>query len=339
MVDMGWAVPAVVALGLALWSWRLAVLGRRLDRRRAELHDERGRMWPLLQAVQDAVVLIDAGGLVRRFNPAAERMFGYRAEEMVGQPVGRLMPDAFAAGHDAFLARPHAGDFHRMGPDRDIVGRRRDGSEFPVEIDVAAYSEDGCLLHVGLVRDAGQRKDRDTRLSRLATTDALTGLLNRRAFLEAGEAMMAGRGYKPLTMLMLDADRFKSVNDAHGHAAGDELLKCLARIVADSARGDDAVGRLGGEEFAVLLNNTGVEGGTNLAERMLASIRAAQVDLPGDHRIGFTVSIGISSTATAHDLSALLHQADQALSVAKASGRDRLVAVTDETLRTLSPPG
>jgi diguanylate cyclase (GGDEF)-like protein/PAS domain S-box-containing protein len=334
---------AALSLALYLWTRRGAaanqILERRIAERSSELKASEARLRSFFQVAQDAVVVIDEHGRIEEFNPAAERMFGYRAEEMVGGTVNRLMPDAFATVHDTFLQQKRPSDFHRMGRGREIIGRRADGSEFPIEVNVGTHHSDGRMVHVGLMRDITQRKEKEQRLTRLATTDSLTGLLNRRAFLEAGEAMMAERGHKPLTVLMLDADRFKSVNDTHGHAAGDEVLKCLARIVAGSARADDAVGRLGGEEFAVLLHNTGVEGGTNLAERMLKSIREVQVDLADDLKIGFTVSIGISSTATAHDLSTLLSQADTALYAAKNSGRDRLMAVTEDSLRNLSRHG
>jgi len=334
---------AGVALGLFLWTRRgaaaNALLETRVAERTRELKESEARLRSFIQVAQDAVVVIDAKGTIHEFNPAAEAMFGYKADEMVGGSVNKLMPDAFAAVHDKFLTERKPEGFRVMGRGREIIGRRSDGSEFPIEVNVGTHESGGTVFHVGLMRDITSRKEKEQRLTRLATTDSLTGLLNRRAFLDAGDKMMAERGHRPLTLLMLDADRFKQVNDTHGHAVGDEVLRTLSEIVATTARADDAVGRLGGEEFAVLLHNTGIEGGTNLAERLLKSFRAAHIALSEDVRIGFTVSIGISSTQTAHDLSTMLRQADAALYSAKNSGRDRLVAVTPDNLDRISPPG
>ncbi|CAA7619511.1 Putative diguanylate cyclase (GGDEF domain) with PAS/PAC sensor domain (fragment) [Magnetospirillum sp. LM-5] len=343
---LGTLVNILIAGGgaaMVLWTRRgaavNAMLEERVAARTAEFRASEARLRAFIQVAHDAVIVIDGQGLIQEFNPAAERMFGYPATELIGGTVNRLMPDLVAAKHDQYLQQKHPTGFQLMGRGREIIGRRADGSEFPIEVTVGTHRIEGTTYHVGLLRDITRQREKEQRLTRLATTDSLTGLLNRRAFLEAGERMMADRGHKPLTVLMLDADRFKSVNDTHGHAVGDEVLKRLASIVATSARADDAVGRLGGEEFAVLLHNTGVEGGTNLADRMLHAVRTAQIELAGDQTVNFTVSIGIASTATAHDLSSLLHQADQALYAAKNSGRDRLVAVTEETVKTLSPPG
>ncbi|MBF0326563.1 MAG: diguanylate cyclase [Alphaproteobacteria bacterium] len=335
----------IIGGGVAMFLWTRrgaainAMLEERVAARTAEFRDSEARLRAFIQVAHDAVIVIDGQGIIQEFNPAAERMFGYPATDLIGGTVNRLMPDMVAAKHDQYLQQKHPTGFQLMGRGREIIGRHADGSEFPIEVTVGTHRSEGTTYHVGLLRDITRRREKEQRLTRLATTDSLTGLLNRRAFLEAGERMMADRGHKPLTVLMLDADRFKNVNDTHGHAVGDEVLKRLASIVATSARADDAVGRLGGEEFAVLLHNTGVEGGTNLADRMLHAVRTAQIELTGDQTVNFTVSIGIASTATAHDLSSLLHQADQALYAAKNSGRDRLVAVTEETVKTLSPPG
>jgi diguanylate cyclase (GGDEF)-like protein/PAS domain S-box-containing protein len=334
----------VAGAGMAMFLWTRrgvavnAVLADKIAARTAESRDSEARLRAFIRVAQDAVIVIDGKGIIQEYNPAAERMFGFQAADLIGTTVNRLMPEMTAAKHDQYLQQKRPAGFQLMGRGREIIGRRADGSEFPIEVTVGTHQSEGTTYHVGLLRDITRQREKEQRLTKLATTDSLTGLLNRRAFLEAGERMMECRGHQPLTVLMLDADRFKNVNDTHGHAAGDEVLKRLAGIVATSARADDAVGRLGGEEFAVLLHNTGVEGGTNLADRMLRAVREAQVELGGDQTINFTVSIGISSTATAHDLSSLLHQADQALYAAKNSGRDRLVAVNDETLRTLLPP-
>lgn len=159
----------------------------------------------------------------------------------------------------------------------------------------------------------------------LANTDALTGALSRRKFLNLAEQELvrATRYQLPLMVLMLDLDNFKRVNDQHGHAAGDQVLQGFVRTVSDVLRESDLIGRLGGEEFAVLLPNTTSEGGTALAQRIVESVRASPIEV-ATQRIAYTVSIGGGCLNGETSFTALLSLADAALYRAKRAGRDRL---------------
>lgn len=168
-----------------------------------------------------------------------------------------------------------------------------------------------------------RQEDLARRLEELARTDGLTGCLNHRAFHErlADELARAERYGGPLTLLLLDVDRFKQVNDLHGHPCGDEVLLRLAGVLRSSARAADAAGRVGGEEFALLLPQTGPAEAEALAERLRAEVAA----LPGP--VPVTVSVGLSSfPAPAATGRELLRQADEALYDAKRAGRDRVRA-------------
>jgi diguanylate cyclase (GGDEF)-like protein len=165
-------------------------------------------------------------------------------------------------------------------------------------------------------------------LLRLAGTDPLTGAANRRSFLEQCEAEVARsrRFNRPASILMLDVDRFKSVNDTYGHAAGDEVLKALGAAIAKAVRRMDVWGRLGGEEFAILLVETTLPEAALIAERMRQQFAAIVVPF-GEHRIGFTVSVGVASLSTeAGGLEAALRLADTLMYQAKTTGRNRVVA-------------
>ncbi len=159
----------------------------------------------------------------------------------------------------------------------------------------------------------------------LANIDALTGALSRRKFLNLAEQELvrATRYQLPLMVLMMDLDNFKRVNDEHGHAAGDRVLQAFVRTVSDVLRESDLIGRLGGEEFAVLLPNTPSEGGTALAQRIVESVRASPVEVAA-LRITYTVSIGGGCLNGETSFAALLSRADAALYQAKLAGRDRL---------------
>jgi len=160
-----------------------------------------------------------------------------------------------------------------------------------------------------------------------ARHDPLTGLDNRRSFEEAFEA--AGtrlrRKNEPFVLLLLDIDHFKRVNDTWGHAAGDQVLRAVAEVLAGSLRGVDRAYRIGGEEFAALLADTSLAGAEVVAERIREAVSAAVVSTD-DAEIRVTVSIGLAVAHPSHGLEALLRTADQALYAAKSGGRNRVVA-------------
>jgi len=174
-------------------------------------------------------------------------------------------------------------------------------------------------------------KDNDVTVYRnAASTDHLTGLLNRRAFLDSALSLCARRGERgqPVTMLMLDLDHFKSINDRFGHAIGDEVLRTFAEMARSSMRGSDIVGRLGGEEFAVIVAEP-MEFAARIAERLRSGFEEAGVTV-GGHAIGATVSIGAATSyEPVTDIGALIARADAALYRAKHEGRNRLYAADD----------
>lgn len=193
---------------------------------------------------------------------------------------------------------------------------------------ITFMSINGLGLHknaVRLLQLNNELKNAKETAERLAMTDVLSGLNNRRSFFERGESIFntARRYGHATTVLMLDIDRFKAINDTHGHAAGDEVIKVLAGILRHSVRDSDIVGRIGGEEFAIILPDTNTEAAQDLCERMLNHIRRTAVRTNG-LIITYTASIGIASRSEKdHSLDELVAKADQALYLAKKEGRDR----------------
>lgn len=161
----------------------------------------------------------------------------------------------------------------------------------------------------------------------LARTDSLTGLQNRRAFSEAGGIAVdyCRRHQLPVTVLQLDIDHFKRINDSFGHAAGDEALRAFGRLLRESLRSSDICGRLGGEEFAVVLPHTPANEARIVAEKLRVACSEIAIDVAGE-RFGFTVSIGVASGS--YDLEALLARADEAMYQAKLAGRNRIEVAT-----------
>lgn len=178
-----------------------------------------------------------------------------------------------------------------------------------------------------------------TILEQQANIDALTGLNNRRNFYVLGELELkrALRQETPLAALMLDADLFKKVNDTYGHAAGDLVLQDLAKTMKNTLRDIDVLGRIGGEEFAVLLPNTHLPQALEVAERLRLKLAERKITLPEGGSIGFTVSIGLALlTPTEQRLNDLLKKADLALYQAKEQGRNRVVHYTEKMPTSLA---
>lgn len=180
-----------------------------------------------------------------------------------------------------------------------------------------------------LVRRVGRRIERDEEvLQRLATHDGLTGLCNHRMFyvLLDEELLRAQRFHHPVSLLMLDIDHFKAVNDTHGHQAGDAILVALSELLNRGARTVDRVCRYGGEEISIILPETDVAAATVIAERLRVSIEAQAFDIKPDTPLHITVSIGLAAWPThANTASTLVAAADEAMYGAKTSGRNRVV--------------
>lgn len=189
-------------------------------------------------------------------------------------------------------------------------------------------AEDKERARAALVREIEERKKLEAELTRLATTDALTGTLNRRRFMELADTELerARRHGRPLTLMMMDIDHFKRINDTHGHAAGDAALVAFTHCVGGLLRDADVFARLGGEEFAVLLPETAMPAALALAERLRVAVAELTVDAPSGP-FSMTVSTGLSATLDGRNTSPdrLLGESDQALYAAKQAGRDRVM--------------
>lgn len=160
---------------------------------------------------------------------------------------------------------------------------------------------------------------------RMARTDDLTGMNNRRAFMEMGgqTIRLCQRQGKPLSALLMDVDHFKHINDTYGHGAGDWVLKQIGSLMAQQFRAADVCGRIGGEEFGVLLIDTDAQAATSVANKFRQEVANTALQWQG-HTLQVTVSIGVASHNA--DLGTLLHRADAAMYQAKNSGRNRVVS-------------
>lgn len=334
----GWASPGllmvpfhIVALVLSLGISAL-VLNYLRGRTRTEDSERRARAF--LDTTADGVIVIDNDGIVQEFNGGAADMLGYQPDDVIGQSVNCLMFDDEARAHDGHVQAIGSAGIRTIGRLREVTARHKDGTAVPVEVRVSQTTVAGKRLHIGILRDVTVRKKLEQQLREQANTDALTGLMNRRSFLSAARKslQLAQRHQRPLSILLIDADHFKRINDTHGHGIGDAVLVRLAELVGGIMRETDRLGRIGGEEFAVLLPETAMEGAHLAAERILAVVRAARVDVGADTMVRFSVSIGAATVkpeTRTQTLEELMHEADIALYAAKGAGRDRFLHHAD----------
>lgn len=248
-------------------------------------------------------------------NRRAVEQYGYSREEFLTMRITDIRPPG-----DAEMVRRIVGGPHRQ---RHIWRhRKRDGTVIDVEVLSSDFELDGRAGRLVVATDVTERLGAERRLRELADRDSLTGVLSRsRLQLEIDRLLAAPQGQHGAAVVVFDIDHFKFVNDSFGHARGDELMRRVAGVLSSQLEPRHMLGRLGGDEFGLLLPDTGEQEACELASRLLARIRDSIV--VGSRRI--TASAGVASTGAARDVTAedLLMGADIALYEAKDAGRDR----------------
>lgn len=307
----------------------------RLQSAKCELLEDLARMQAVVRNVQEGILSITPRGLIEAANPAAEAIFGYRQDELVGEPVRLLFPQESAEG--GLIARCMLGEGGVPGGQHaEIVALSKDGIEFPVEISIADMSLNGNRCFVALVRDITERKLADAKLTRMALYDSLTGLPNRTNFFEKLEFSLAyaRRSNLSVALLFVDLDGFKAVNDRMGHAAGDHLLREVARRMQGMVRESDIAARMGGDEFVLLLNNLKRPAEAEAVAQKLVAALSQPVEYENVMLTQIGASIGIAFFPDNGQTSdSLINEADNAMYRAKAAGKNCYFMSTSGALR------
>ncbi|MDQ6885211.1 MAG: EAL domain-containing protein [Candidatus Dormibacteraeota bacterium] len=295
-------------------------IGQFIERRRAEeeLRRSGDRIRAILDNVADGIITLDERLVIRSYNPAAERLFGHAADEVIGKDFARLIAEPHRPEVKPQLRaylRAQQGLFE-MGS-HETLGLRKDGTTFPLEFNVGWLGPQRLVL--GSLRDVSERKAETEALQFQALHDSLTGLPNRTFLRERlEESIRAGeREMKPCAVLLMDLDGFKSVNDSLGHEAGDQLLQQVSQRMRGVLRKADTIARYGGDEFAVLpWGATDVPRAVLIAEKILQAVgKPFTID---DQPISVNLSIGIAVFPQhADDADALTRRADVAMYAAK----------------------
>ncbi len=286
------------------------------------LEAEMQKLSMVVEKTADMVVITSKGGIIEYVNPAFEELTGYSRNEAVGNTPRILKSgehtlqfyehlwDTILSGHiyrNVFINRKKNGEiYYDACTITPVVDRRGEITNF-----------------IATAKDITEQKQAEHELRERAEKDYLTGIFNRRTFFELLEAEVerARRYERPLSLVMLDIDHFKKINDTHGHAVGDTVLKETTRIVQKSIRQTDVFARIGGEEFVILAPETTLQGTLELAGKVRGAMESASM-LPQGGKV--TISFGVAELDATVTIDELLKRADEALYQAKGNGRNRV---------------
>lgn len=287
-----------------------------------------------LDSMVDACIITNEKGIIENFNQIALQRFGYTAEELMGQPIEILIPEGDHKRNHAHYMESSSMHKKVLFKGRELKAITKHGELLSSEITVTPLKQSEDLKFVGIIHDISDRMKLMEQLGSLlnqlrdeATKDYLTGLLNRKAFFEQAEQiwLSAKEHHQPISLLMIDIDHFKRINDSFGHDAGDRVLIEVANVFSQNCREEDLVCRYGGEEFIILLENKDEQPTLEFASRLKKVIQEMSVSEQGEV-IRFSISVGVA-TGSALELNSIetfISHADQALYQAKANGRNRV---------------
>lgn len=278
-----------------------------------------------LEQSPNAALITSKLGTIEYVNPAFTELTGYSYDEAVGSNPRMLKSGDQHHDPSASLWQTITQGGHWQG---EYHNRHKDGDTYWVSVRVSPITNPkGEITHfIGIQEDITEQKQLHEQLELMSKTDLLTNVHNRRHFFESTQVEMARaqRNSRSLSMMMIDVDHFKRINDRYGHQAGDTVLKQIAQVLKENLRLNDLLARYGGEEFVITLPETTISEAAHFAERIRLAIEESQFGIDEDS-INVTVSIGCASLPIGSlNLSKMIERADIAMYQAKANGRNRV---------------
>ncbi|MFC3523680.1 hypothetical protein CHL76_01130 [Marinococcus halophilus] len=303
-------------MGILIITTIVAVFDRQMEFKKEQLHYIDSLYQTIIHSANDAIITSNMDMFIISWNQAAERIFGHRAADIVGQSLSIIVPDAYRKRVEYFHKN---GEEVQSGSLVELEGVHRDGYTFPLELSFSRQESGGENIYIGIIRDISERARQNERIQELIYRDDLTRLPNRRMLNEQLAATIDRQPDKKLAVLFIDLDRFKNVNDVYGHRIGDELLVTASARMAQLLRETDVLARQSGDEFVVVMPDvTGYQAG-NTAQAILQTLN--QVLLIEENELFISGSIGISmypdDGETAEEL---LKHADTAMYKSKNNG-------------------
>lgn len=311
-----------------LWTFGLVVMIN--QRLAAEIAVDARNMHSVFATSPDcAITSRMADGVIDDVNVGFTRLSGFDRDEVIGKSAIALGLWADPQARDVMVRQlADAGTV----TDFPMVLCRKDGSRVDCLLAASMLTLEDEPYLIAVIRDVTQQRRMEAELLHEATTDGLTGLPNRRHFLSVCERELrrAARSGGAVAVAVVDIDHFKEINDTHGHATGDAAVRSFAEAVTSHLRDIDTCGRLGGDEFGILLPDADVAHAVAAVERVRAEL-ASRPCLVGHEAITLTFSAGVADVTRVDDtVDTVLARADAALYIAKAQGRDRVAAALPE---------
>ncbi|ANU13917.1 diguanylate cyclase/phosphodiesterase (GGDEF & EAL domains) with PAS/PAC sensor(s) [Planococcus halocryophilus Or1] len=286
------------------------------------LSDEYTRQFDsLIETATDGIVVTDDNGIITQWNQGAESLFGYDRDEVIDQNVRIIFPDAY----------PPSCSQELTGPTREFIGLKKDGNQFPVELSTGYWKTVRGDYHSLIIRDITDRRNSEEKISNLVYLDSLTGLPNRRLYNDRLESTLdqAIDNSTIHTVLYLNLDQFKLINDTYGHQTGDQLLIEVAHRIKSCISKADTLARLGSDEFILLLPHSNYTKAEAVARNILNVLN--QAFSLNDEEVFITPSIGASLfPADGTDSETLVKNADIAMYRVKEEGKNNFQFFTSE---------
>lgn len=294
------------------------------------LRESENKFRAVVTGAHDAIIMMDGQGKVKFWNKAAERIFQYSENEIIGKDPHEIIaaPSFLKKFKEVYPYFQQTGKGGAIGKTIELTALKKGGKQFPIELSLSAIRIEEKWCAIGVIRDITERKEMEAELRRLATTDTLTGVDNRRSFMEKAEHEIsrAQRYENPFAMIMVDIDFFKSINDKYGHQTGDLVLQKMAQAIKSALRESDIFGRIGGEEFLIVLIETDRKTALLTGERIRSCIETLSINTEKE-TIHITVSIGLTFFKEGDDISTICKRSDEALYAAKKNGRNCVVSL------------
>lgn len=327
-ISLGYAVGLGTMLILS-FAYNSVRVDRRIE---AHSHESERKFQSVIESANDAIIVADHEGKIIQWNKGAIRIFGHPKEAILGESLHSIIPERFHSLHATGFAR-YIGtkEAHIIGKTLELEGLRRDGSEFPIEMSLGSWETEDGLFFSSIIRDITERKLTEERISSLVYLDPLTGLPNRRLLNDRLETALAraADNQQLFSLLYLDIDHFKLVNDMLGHSVGDQLLMEVKERLLHQAAEKDTISRLGGDEFIVLLPEADYSKAADYAQGILDGFKEP-FHFNGEE-VFVTPSIGISLyPSDGEDAETLIKNADIALYRVKEEGKNNFQFFTND---------
>ena len=288
------------------------------------------KLWLAIEQSGNTVVITDAQGAIQYANPRFEHTSGYLLSDVKGENPRFLKSGKQAGGfyRDLWQSITNGKIWHG-----ELHNRRKDGTLYWESATIAPVQDDTGQVtnYIAIKEDITERKQLEASLERLATTDSLTGALNRRQLVAVADRELdrAHRYNHPTSVIMLDIDHFKKINDQYGHAIGDIAIQRTAQVLRENLRAVDYLGRYGGDEFTIVLPETDLVEAGKFAERIRARVEKQTIHGDEDQVVQLSISLGLVCVTSAADdpwasFDEAIQLADKALYSAKAAGRNRV---------------